>query len=239
MKGKVFMEGIIQRAKSGDMAAVEELYNLNRGLIIKGCRRFNYDQQDLMQESFFFLIKAIAKYEEGHDCKFSSYLSKFLHWGLIKHLLQHRKHDGCISFNTPIGEEENTELLDVTPDKANSFDDFIRYYDITSTVHKALDTLDATTASVMWYIDGQGKAVKEVMTEMGISQEKLKHLRMYGRIRLKRNKDMIELWSEYSGTKNKKTFTERDGRLMLCTQQAVEQEGHSILYSQKPMKLWD
>ncbi|WP_337400222.1 hypothetical protein [Congzhengia sp.] len=60
-------EHLVISAKKGDISALEQLYTQNSGIIFRNCRpfkRLGYETDDLMQEAYFVLLKAIDSYKE-------------------------------------------------------------------------------------------------------------------------------------------------------------------------------
>lgn len=78
---EINMEEIIKRAKDGDDEAKTSLlekytplvYSLSRNIYIKG-----YDAEDLVQEGFNSILKAITKYDPEKGVEFVYYLKHLL-----------------------------------------------------------------------------------------------------------------------------------------------------------------
>ena len=72
--------------ETNDNYYLEQLYFNNRGLLYKVCCKYNYDIDDLMQECYFALLKAVNTYQEDKGA-FNMYLAKAAHFHLFKYLL--------------------------------------------------------------------------------------------------------------------------------------------------------
>ena len=72
---------LIQMAKNGDCSAIEKLHKMHEGMIVSYIGRFVSSRvsfDDLLQESYITLIRAIDRYDESKDAKFLTYLTFLL-----------------------------------------------------------------------------------------------------------------------------------------------------------------
>ena len=189
---------LMRRAKNGELDAIETLYVDNLGLINTICRKFSFEQNDLLQESYFSLLKAISTYNENYDCKFSSYFAKRLVWDLINYCQKNR--NDCLSLNAPISEDSELTLLDTIADE-NPLQERTEVQNIFSIVHAALDSIsDRKRAYAVYYVDGCQHPQKVVAKLLGVSGKYIGNLRMSGRIELRKDINMQRLWEEYGST---------------------------------------
>ena len=118
----------IADAKAGDACAMLKLYQMNRGLIYKSvakyeCRRYPID--DLMQEAYFAMVKAVEAYEPESGYKFTTYLSNTLRWYFFRYVKRDKnRHDVCI-LDAPLSNEEaeRTTKADMIADESAEFED--------------------------------------------------------------------------------------------------------------------
>lgn len=115
---------------------MEELYNKHKKLIYKICSKYtdeNHTIDDLMQESYFALVKAIDAYgASDKTCVFTTYLVKSLEWHFIR--LKSKKYNSneiCV-LDSPVsnqadGEATNADFL--VDEDAEFEDDVIEDYD--------------------------------------------------------------------------------------------------------------
>jgi len=97
---------LIQKAKSGDRHAQSFLVENNMGLIWSVIKRFQnrgYEMEDLFQIGSIGLIKAIAKFDESFDVKFSTYAVPMI-IGEIKRFI---RDDGMIKVSRSLKEVAN------------------------------------------------------------------------------------------------------------------------------------
>lgn len=96
---------LIKKAHNGDKAAREQLVLDNVGLVWSIVKRFlnrGYEAEDLFQIGSIGLIKAIDKFDEGFDVKFSTYAVPMI-TGEIKRFL---RDDGMIKVSRTIKENQ-------------------------------------------------------------------------------------------------------------------------------------
>lgn len=96
---------LISKAHEGDKAAREQLVMENVGLIWSIVKRFmnrGYEAEDLFQIGSIGLIKAIDKFDESFDVKFSTYAVPMI-MGEIKRFL---RDDGIIKISRSIKENQ-------------------------------------------------------------------------------------------------------------------------------------
>lgn len=97
---------LIEKAKSGDKAAQSELVEKNVGLIWSIVRRFHnrgYETDDLFQIGSIGLIKAIKKFDNSFEVKFSTYAVPMI-IGEIKRFI---RDDGIIKVSRSLKELSN------------------------------------------------------------------------------------------------------------------------------------
>lgn len=122
---------LVKKAKNKDTEAIAELYKQNLGLIRTKCATFVsdlYPFEDLMQEAYFALLKAVEAYdEEDTPFAFTTYLGKAIEW----HFCRYRKRDKnrrdiCI-LDSPISKDdpEGTTRGELTEDKRMNFEEDI------------------------------------------------------------------------------------------------------------------
>jgi len=97
---------LIEKSKSGDKAAQSELVEKNVGLIWSIVRRFHnrgYETEDLFQIGSIGLIKAIKKFDNSFEVKFSTYAVPMI-IGEIKRFI---RDDGIIKVSRSLKELSN------------------------------------------------------------------------------------------------------------------------------------
>ncbi len=110
-------EELVRIAALGDKSALEELYKNNSGLIYKICKPLADDVvliEDLIQESYFALIKAVEGYKTEFGVRFSTYFTTTLQRYMWRYKKQFK--DRFKSLNAPIIEGEDISLQDMIVD---------------------------------------------------------------------------------------------------------------------------
>lgn len=94
---------LLERAKSGDKTAEDELVENNMGLVINAAKKFSnrgYDFEELTQVGAIGLIKAIKRFDNTYDVQFSTYAVPMI-MGEIRRFL---RDDGIIKISRSIKE---------------------------------------------------------------------------------------------------------------------------------------
>ena len=103
---------LIQKAHNGDKAAREKLVMDNVGLVWSIVKRFlnrGYEAEDLFQIGSIGLIKAIDKFDDSFDVKFSTYAVPMI-TGEIKRFL---RDDGMIKVSRTIKEKSGKGVKNI------------------------------------------------------------------------------------------------------------------------------
>lgn len=130
----------------------------------------NYiNQEDMVQEIYFALCKAVQAYDDTKPYKFTSYLTYS-----IKSVIQskfRKKTFSETSYNITVDEDEETELLDFIADntKANDFQK-VELSDLQREVRQAVARLPEDTAEVIDLHFLQGVSYKSIANQKGCSQ---------------------------------------------------------------------
>ena len=121
-------EELVYLYQQGNKNALEELIENNKGIVFKLVNKFNIDynhtieKEDLEQEGYIGLVIAAEKYDFNNDNK-ASFITYAINWiyqriyrfvcgATTKDLGNTKFNKSCISLNTPIDEEGETEILD-------------------------------------------------------------------------------------------------------------------------------
>lgn len=105
--------------KGGDKNALEKLIEQNKNMIYKLANKFyvgktnSIDIEDLQQEGFIGLIIAADRYKFDieNPCKFITYAVYWI-YQKMNGFIKRKNTNEETSLNTPIGDDENRELLD-------------------------------------------------------------------------------------------------------------------------------
>lgn len=118
----------IAEAKTGSKAAMLQLYEQNRRLIYKcvsGYAGARYPIDDLMQEAYFAMVKAIEAYDQDSGLQFSTYLVNALKWYFTRYVRQDKNRlDYCI-LDAPINpaEADGATRGEMLEDEAAAFEE--------------------------------------------------------------------------------------------------------------------
>lgn len=114
--------------KVTDTEAIGKVYKEYYRLIYKVCNRFLHDHttiDDLLQEAYFAVVYAVQHYDEGNECKFSTYLVKVLTWYFISKMQQDKSKNEVLILDSPLTEEDTVTRIDFIPDTSAEFEDSV------------------------------------------------------------------------------------------------------------------
>jgi RNA polymerase primary sigma factor/RNA polymerase sporulation-specific sigma factor len=122
-------EELVQLHQRGDSQALEMIIEKNKGIIYKLVNKFyvegsnSIDQEDLVQEGMIGLIIAANKYKFDikKPCKYSTYAVYWI-YAKINRFITRRNTSSEISLNTPLGNKEDMELIDVLKSDNDSYE---------------------------------------------------------------------------------------------------------------------
>ena len=112
-------EELQQEVLQGHSESILELFTQNKGIILKLCnryksKRFSFD--DLYQESYFALLKAIHGYQSESGYKFSTYFEVCVKRHFFRLYQQDKNREDLFTLDSPIGDESDGTLLDLISD---------------------------------------------------------------------------------------------------------------------------
>lgn len=114
------LEIIVDKAKNGDKASMEEIIMRFKPLIIKHAKSTfisGLDENDFMQMGYLTIIKAIKRYDKNKSNNFIGYIFYALRNNYFYEIRQKCRYKSEISLNKPIG--EGIELGDELKDPSN------------------------------------------------------------------------------------------------------------------------
>lgn len=219
-------------AKSGDTEAIAELYRANYGIIYRTCRRYEcsrYPLEDLLQEAFFPLIRAVEAFQPESGHSFTTYLANAVKWYFSRYVKQDKnRRDLCI-LDSPVNkaEADSETVGELTADEAAEFvDDIDEKIDMSRLCGIVRESLEErykdheraqkhNDVIMSYYIHGM--TYKQIAENLGCSLDNVRQMIMYAlrTLRHPRNKklyayrdDIIDGSYRHSGlTEFRHTFT--------------------------------
>lgn len=121
-------EELVKLYQQGDRGALEELIELNRGIVTKLVNKFyidsigSIDKEDLEQEGYIGLMIAADKYNLNNPKK-AKFITYAVHWiyQRIRYFIKKRINHNEGSLYTPIAVSENSELIGTIMDEKDYF----------------------------------------------------------------------------------------------------------------------
>ena len=172
----------IQESKDGAerKRLITELWNINQGIIYTYAYRYstalNVPLVDVIQESYISLVQAVKYYDSNKSYKFTTYLSQTIK-SVPTRLLN--GYDDTISLNATVGENEETELLELIEDTQalEQFQDSIYLNDLSRNVHQALERLEPLQRDILVYIYFNGDELQTIADRLTLTREKVRQIR--------------------------------------------------------------
>lgn len=131
-------EELVRLYQAGDKNSLDRLIEKNEGIVHKIAHSFyignscNADYEDIEQEGYRGLITAAKKYdfENKKKAQFITYAVYWIKNCIYEFIVGHSSKDvknnefynNCTSLNTPIGDDNNSELLDTIQSNSNDFE---------------------------------------------------------------------------------------------------------------------
>ena len=177
-----------------------ELWNTNQGIIYTYAYRYSTALSvplvDVIQESYISLVQAVKYYDGSKPYKFTTYLSQTIK-SVPARLLY--GYDDTISLNATIGDDEETELLELVEDTQalEQFQDSIYLNDLSRYIHKALGRLEPLQYEVITSIYFNGDELQAIADRLTIPREKVRQIRDKALRELRKDKELEEVAKYY------------------------------------------
>ena len=158
----------IKLAKEGNKEAIEEILESFKMFIIKQCNKIyieGYDKEDLIQEGYISLMKAMEKYDESKGA-FVAYGTRAIVNNYYMMIRNRAKYNGTASLNR--SNDENIELIDIIEGNENIEEKMILREDIKE-VMEAIDDMNDSDKKLIIDLQVNKISGKQLAKELGIS----------------------------------------------------------------------
>lgn len=196
-------EELALKAKSGDQAAVAQLWEQVKNLVFRYIAR-SYNQRteqftksgvtmdDLMQEGFLAILDAVRAFNPDKGWKFTAWINYPLQnhlnaiLGIRNGRIKTHPLNECISLDAPASmEDENYTIGDSIEDESakemfETVEDKVFNKQLHDTLELCLSEIDSRQERVIREIFYNNKALKEISVEMNISYECVGQLKYGG-----------------------------------------------------------
>lgn len=157
---------LLEMSKDGDMEAKERLLYKLKPLILASIRRYynrpnEYD--DLIQEGYEVILKAIEEYKPNKGAHFLGYAKLQLKY----HYLNKHREKEYYSLNEPLGDGE-IELIDLIEDDTNILEDYIKKEEAEKLIRK-LDTLSKRQKQILIEFYINENSMDEIAQKLNIT----------------------------------------------------------------------
>lgn len=173
-------EELVELVKQNDMKAAGQLYFQNLSMIRNICYQVCKDRsefEDYLQQSFIHLIEAANNYDPGKGANFLTYLIVCLRGRLFSYRYEKGTDDGLSSLDKVVGEEADTEIIELLADPEAEFEDEIieevAKDELKKAVEEVLEELEPDLSTIL-RLRLAGKTLKECAEICGISSERVR-----------------------------------------------------------------
>lgn len=196
-------EQLAARAKDGGQEALFNLYQNNQGMTKKMCRSIaadDFEFEDLMQESYFVLLKAVDGYNPDQGIKFISYYTKALKWNLLRYKRYNGRKESLTLDTSMDGEEGSEERIDNIPDP-NTLDpnDRLEMEFLRQQLDLAITKLPERQANMLTQYYFKERPTSELANIFQTTVKGVWHDLTIGRDRLRRDKLLRKTWHYWTG----------------------------------------
>lgn len=191
----------LERARTGDLEAVYEIYTANKPLIWKIAQKFSHidnaiSLEDLLQEGFFAIVDAVKTYDAARGNWQTA-----LNWELKRRFEQaiptRRRKTKMISLDTPTGEDESSTLGGCLADERVVIDGELLQEDFKSTVHRLIkERTDTQTVQILMAHDIAGEPLQDVAERLELSYQAMCTKRRMAILHLARYEDLRQLYRD-------------------------------------------
>lgn len=162
------LDNLLKSARKGDKKSSEKILIKLNPLIIASIKRYYnkiVDYEDLIQEGRLAILECINNYDDSKEVYFLGYVKtilKFLY--LNKH-----KEKIFISLNTPIGDNEEEELIDILESDDDGVLEEVLKTENLDEIRYALSSLTERQREVIIYFYFEGYSIPEIAKKMGVT----------------------------------------------------------------------
>lgn len=162
------IEELLVLARQGDVDSKEQLLSKLYPLIISSINRYylnSNDYEDLIQDGNIVILECIENYDISRKVYFLGYVKTMLKYNYLQNhrLKQH------LSLNTPIGDEDDNEMIDLlVSDDEDLVDSLIKWEEM-KTVMAGLSLLTDRQREVIIYFYVEGLSIGMIAKRLGIS----------------------------------------------------------------------
>ena len=162
------LDNLLKKARRGDVKSSEIILKELNPLIIASIRRYYNkiaDYEDLIQEGRLLVLECINNYDDSKDVYFLGYVKTMLRFlYLNKH-----KEKILLSLNTPIGEDEDEEMIDILEsDDDGVLEEVLKTEDLDE-IRYALSNLTERQREVIICFYFEGYSIPEISKRLGIT----------------------------------------------------------------------
>ena len=162
------IDELLERSKEGDKASKEELLNKLRPLIISSINKYYpnaRDYEDLIQDGYIVILQCIEDFDPAKGVYFLGFVKTMLKYNY----LQNHKIKRTISLNVPVGEDNESEMVDLLESKDLGPVEILLISDENKILKDSLRILGPRQRQVIWLFYVEGLSIGEIAKGLNIS----------------------------------------------------------------------
>lgn len=156
------------------------------------------DKEDLQQNLYFAFLKAVEGFKRDKPYKLNSYLEYHIRNTTNRYINRVKKVKE-LSYNAPMGEEEDTELIETM--ELEGAEDYINDLDFTDdcrTIRECVEKLPEKEKNYIRYYYFCGFSLRQIAELYGVSSERIRQIIQRGLKKLRGDPVIKELWEDYA-----------------------------------------
>ena len=156
------------------------------------CNNLHFDKEDLIQEGYLGLMKAIEMFNLDYNYNFSTYAIKYISGYMSKYISKHNRNE--LSLNVSYDDDDEIELLDTLADKEDSYIDIDdRLYNdyLHQDLEDGMSVLEAEEKNILkarnGYYSIRPLTLKEVSKVVNIDVNKINYIEKKALAKIRRS----------------------------------------------------
>ncbi len=162
------IDELLEGSKEGDKASKEELLNKLRPLIISSINKYYpnaRDYEDLIQDGYIVILQCIDDFDPAKGVYFLGFVKTMLKYNY----LQNHRIKRCFSLNVSVGEDSESELVDLLESKDLGPVEIQLISDENKIIKDSLSVLGPRQRQVIWLFYVEEMSIGDIAHKLNIS----------------------------------------------------------------------
>ena len=162
------IDQLLEKSKEGDKASKEKLLNKLRPLIIASINKYYpnaRDYEDLIQDGYIVILQCIDDFDPSKGVYFLGFVKTMLKYNY----LQNHRIKKTISLNVSVGEDSESEWVDLLESKDLGPMETLLISDENKTLKESLRILGERQRQVIWLFYVEEMSIGDIAHKLNIS----------------------------------------------------------------------